>query len=102
MPVTLNENQYYMYRDKPLLRQGNTIYYGDMGDKFIIFMQILSNKTIKDEKGEDLEIPDVIMVQLISTDTSKPINERTTKQIVKKGLLDAMDVGITWLEGYNK
>ena len=38
------KNDFLMYKDKPLVRKGNTIYYGNMSDKYVIMFQILSTK----------------------------------------------------------
>ena len=41
------------------------------------------------------------MVQLVSTDKSKSVSERTVKQYMKNGLYDAMDIGTYWLNKLN-
>ena len=45
-------------------------------------------------------MPDQIYVQLLSTDTSKPMSARVVKDIMRSGLSDALDMGIAWLERY--
>ena len=52
-----------MYRGKPLVRSGNTLYYGDMSDEYVIMMQILSTKEFDGE-----QIADKVQVQLMLTD----------------------------------
>ena len=37
------KNDFLTYKGKPLVRNGNTIYYGDMNDDFVIMMRILSS-----------------------------------------------------------
>jgi hypothetical protein len=96
------EGQNLMFRGKPLLREGNTFCYGSMSDKYVLFMMVLSNKTVKDEKGNDVEVPDKIILQVLSTDTSKPPHERVVKQFDRNGLFDAMDIGLIWLDRLNK
>ena len=39
---------YLMYKDRPLVREGDTICYGDMTEKYILVMDIMS---YKDEGG---------------------------------------------------
>lgn len=93
--------QYLVYRGKPLVREKNAICYGSMEDKHILFMLILSMK--KAESFEDgTEVPDAILVQILSTDTSKPAHERVVKQFNKNGLYDAMDIGLVWLDKLNE
>ena len=81
------------YKNKPLVRMGNTIYYGDMRDKFVVMMTILSNH---DEDG--MNFSDKIMIQLLSTDASKPITERFIKKSEKNGLYNALDIASIWLD----
>ena len=95
------EGQNLVFRGKPLLREGNTFCYGSMSDKYVLFMMVLSNKTVKDENGKDIEVPDKILLQVLSTDTSLPPHERVVKQFDKNGLFDAMDMGLIWLDRLN-
>ncbi len=87
------DNQFLTYKGHPLVRGGNTIYYGDMADEFVCVLQILSNKT---ENGE--EVPDKIQIQLMKTDPNVPILERIVKNTEKRGLYNAMDYASIWLE----
>jgi len=83
------EGKYLMYKGKPLVREKNVIIYGDMREKYYLFMMILSTKTV----GET-ETPDKILIQILSTDGKQTI----IKQGEKSGLYDALDVGSIWLE----
>lgn len=95
----MNENQipvkgkYLEYKGKPLVREANTICYGNMTDKHILIMTILSEKT---QGGH--EVPDKVLVQVMNTDKSKPEPERIVKQDIKKSLFEAFDIGMIWLE----
>ena len=88
-----DKKQFLMYKGKPLVRSGNTLYYGDMADKCVIMMQILSTKTIK-----DLTVADKVQVQLLSTDPDLRMKDRIRKKSEKSGLYNAMDIGAIWLE----
>ncbi|MDL2253619.1 hypothetical protein LJC49_06030 [Ruminococcaceae bacterium OttesenSCG-928-I18] len=81
------------YKKHPLVRSKNEMYYGDMGDPYVVFMQILSTKK---ENGQ--EMPDKIMVMLLSTDESLPPKDRIKKQSVKNGLYNALDFASIMLE----
>ncbi|MBE6573426.1 MAG: hypothetical protein E7652_03430 [Ruminococcaceae bacterium] len=96
------QGEYLMYCDKPFVRQNNTICYGDMNDDYVLFMMILTNKTVEGAGGKKVEIPDQILVQIISTDLNKKPAERVAKQFNKSGLYDAMDIGLIWLDKLNK
>ena len=51
----LVEGKYLMYKDKPLVREGDTICYGDMSEKCILVLEIMSYKKVGNE-----DIPDDI------------------------------------------
>ncbi len=95
------EGQNLVFRGKPLLREGNTFCYGSMSDKYVLFLMVLSNKTVKGDDGKDIEIPDKIIVQVLNTDTKLPPHERVVKQFDRNGLFDAMDIGLVWLDRLN-
>ena len=42
-----------MYRGKPLVRSGDTIYYGNMTDKYVIKIDIKTKKTVEDMQVAD-------------------------------------------------
>jgi hypothetical protein len=81
--------KYLMYKEKPLVREGDTICYGDMNEKCILVLEIMSYKKVGDE-----EIPNDILIQIIdSKDPTKII-----KQGKKNGLNDAFSIGMVWLD----
>ena len=81
--------KYLMYKDRPLVREGNTICYGDMSEKCVLILEIMS---YKEENGE--QVPGKIIVQVLdSKDQTKII-----KQGIKEGLYDAFSMGVVWLE----
>ena len=83
------EGKYLVYKNRPLVREGNTICYGDMTDKCILILEIMS---YKEESGN--KVPDKILVQVIdSKDPTKII-----KQGAKDGLYNAFSIGVVWLE----
>ena len=48
---------FLMYKGRPLVRSGNTLYYGSMAEKYVIVMQILSTKDENDMKmAEKIQI----------------------------------------------
>ncbi len=85
--------QFLTYKGRPLVRGGNTIYYGNMSDEYVCVLQIL---TTKEENGEQL--PDKVQVQLLKTDPEIPIMERFVKNGERRGLYEAMDMATIWLE----
>lgn len=83
----LLEGKYLMYKGKPLVREKNVIVYGDMEDKYYLFLMIL---TEKDAGGT--KTPDSILIQVLDTDG------KIIKQGQKNGLYNAFDIGTIWLE----
>ena len=88
--------KYLMYKGKPLVREKNAICYGSMEDKYILFLIILTNKKIG-----DAEVPDRVIVQVISTDPAASADKKLYRQGEKQGLYDAFDIGLIWLERAN-
>ncbi len=85
----LVEGKYLVYLDRPLVREGNTICYGDMSEKCILVLEIMSQKEVNGKK-----MPKDILIQVIdSKDPTKII-----KQGKKEGLYDAFSIGLAWLD----
>ena len=87
------ESPFLLYKGRPLVRSGNTLYYGSMSEKYVIVMQILSTK---DEN--DITMADKIQIQLMLTDPVVRMKDRIAKKSEKSGLYNAMDLGSIWLE----
>ena len=87
-----NKNEFLEYKGRPLVRQGDDIYYGDMSNKFHIYMMIMS-----EEETEHGTIPNRIMVQLLDSNTKIP-----KEQKILTSLKDAFDFADAWLERYNR
>ncbi len=87
------KNEFLMYKNRPLVRKGNTIYYGSLSDDFVLMLQILSTKDV-----DGTEMPDRVSVQLINTDPNVRPHDRIAHKTEKKGLYSALDIGRTWLE----
>lgn len=85
--------EFLTYKGKPLVRNGNTLYYGHMSDDFVIMMTIGSTK-----KEGELDIADKITISLINTDPNVRPKDKIVKKSEKNGLWAAMDIGSIWLE----
>ncbi|MGM9664985.1 MAG: hypothetical protein ACI3XX_00405 [Eubacteriales bacterium] len=82
----MDKPQYIEYKGLPLVREGDVICYGDLSEKYMLLLNILTKKA----DGE----PDAILVQICHTDDRQKIE----KQSFKNGLYDALDLGVEWLE----
>ncbi len=87
------QKKFPMFKDKPLVRSGNVLYYGDMADKFVVRMEIESTK-----KVGDLDVADKVTVQLMSTDQELSKRKRLIKSSKKDGLFAAVDIAEVWLK----
>ncbi len=84
-------SEFLTFQDKPLVRKGNTIYFGDLSEKYVIRLEILSS-----HKEGDLDVADRIKVELIKNDSDKLDN--VTKSTEKNGFGEAMHFATTWLD----
>ena len=89
------QGKFIEYKGRPLVREGNEIYYGFMSEKFYLFMMIMSEKKAA---RLDVQIPDKILVQILPTDGSGKVE----KQKMVSGLFEAFDLGTAWLERANR
>ena len=80
-----------VYKGHPLRRKDNLIYYGSMADKYIIMMQVMSTKKVK-----DLDVANKVVVQLQLTDPDLKSRDRVVKKSEKDSLYAAMDVAAVW------
>lgn len=87
------KKKFLMYKGKPLVRSGKTIYYGFMSDPYVVIIQITSTREVK-----GVEVADRVIVQLVNTDPDVRMKDKIVKKAERKGLYSAMDIGCIWLE----
>ena len=78
--------KYLEYRGWPLVREENTICYGDMNEKCILILEIMSYT----DKG----LPGKILIQIV--DSKDPT--KIYRQGDKVGLYEAFNLGVIWLD----
>ena len=81
------------YKGHPLQRKDNIIYYGSFADKYIVMLQILDTKKVK-----DLDVATKVSVQLLLTDPPIKSRDRIVKKSEKDSLYTAIDIAVVWLE----
>ena len=81
------------YKGHPLRRKDNMIYFGSMSDKYIILLQIMDSKKVK-----DMDVATKVSVQLQLTDPEIKSRDRVVKKSEKESLYSAMDVASVWLD----
>ncbi|MBQ6543915.1 MAG: hypothetical protein IJL77_05960 [Clostridia bacterium] len=83
-----------MYKGKPLVRSGNTIYYGYMDQPLVAIMQIASTKEFQGQ-----EVADKVYVQLFKTDPAiTKLKDKIVKKAERIGLYSALELSTIWLE----
>lgn len=82
------------YKGRPLRRKDSVIYYGSMADPYIIMLQVMEQKKLKD----DLNMASKVSVQLQLTDPNAKGRDRIVKKSEKENLYQAMDVATVWLD----
>ncbi len=86
------KSKFLTYKGKPLVRNGNTLYYGNASENYVIMMQILATKPVG-----DVEVASKVSIQLLNTDPNVSARERIVKSSEKKGLYAALDIAEVWL-----
>lgn len=81
------------YKNRPLVRCNNEIYYGSMSAPSVVFIQVLTTK----EQG-GTQVADKVQVVLLSTDSTKSPRDRILKSSARSGLFSALDIGSIWLD----
>lgn len=87
------KESFLTYKGKPLVRNGNIVYYGNMSDKYVVMMQVMNTAKVK-----DMEVAGTVLVQLMSTDEELRARDRIIKKTEKDGFYNAIDIGSIWLE----
>jgi len=81
------------YKGHPLRRKENLIYFGDMSDPYIVQLQIMDTKKVK-----DMDVATRVSVQLQLTAPDIKSKDRVVKKSEKDSLYAAMDLAAIWLE----
>ena len=89
--------EFLRYKGRPLVRSGDTLYYGSMGDKCVAHLQIKSNK-----QDHGLNMADKVVIQLISTDETLPLKDRMLNKAERDGLYEALSIASIWMDRHNK
>jgi len=81
------------YKDRPLVRCGDEIYYGNMTDKYIILFKVLSSKTVGDQ-----QVPDKVQIQMLYTDPDIKGKGKIIRSSEKNSMTVALELATAWLD----
>lgn len=86
------KSDFFTYKGYPLVRCNDTIYYGNMYDKYVIMMMI-----IEKEKVNDMEMAKKIRVCKMATDEKLNPMEAIVKNTEESSLYNALVTAYSWL-----
>lgn len=81
------------FRGVPLVKKGDTLYYGDPSGKFLILLKILEK-----EKVNELDVSTSVDIELVMNNPALSEKERLIKKAHREGLYKALDIAEIWLE----
>lgn len=87
------EPKFLTYKNRPLVRCGKTLYYGNMSEPYVVMLQICNTRMIGDK-----EVAGRVTVQMLNTDPAVRPRERIAKKCERQGLYQAMDIASIWLD----
>ena len=93
------DEKFLSYKGKPLVRCGNTIYYGNMSDPFVVKMEIKSTKAVEGKAaGGNPEVADKVRIQLLTTNPDVSPKRQILKVGDREGIYMALDTACYWLD----
>ena len=85
---------YFTYKSRPVVRKGQTIYYGSMAEPYVVMMNVVS-----EEEQAGVMTASAIKCYLMKTDkTLNPI-QAITKSAERPSLYEALELAAAWLKG---
>jgi len=87
------KSPFWLYKGHPLVRCGDTIYYGSLADPFVVMLKIATTKEVK-----GLQVADKVNVWLMNTDPDLNPMECIQQRCERRGLYNAIDIASIWLE----
>lgn len=89
-------NNFFMYKDYPLVRCGKQIYYGYMSEPYVVMMEVTHESQV-----DSMSVADEIKVYMMSTKEANPMKAIVNN--AKRGtLLEAVELGNAWLKRSEK
>ena len=84
------KGSYLYYKNKPLVREKDTICYGDFSERCVLLFEIMS---YTEKNG--LKVPGKILIQVLESETGAIL-----KQADKNGQHEAFTYGMFWYEKF--
>lgn len=84
---------FFEYKGKPLVRCKDTIYYGNITDKYVFKIESKNFKDVNDTK-----VATSVNVEMINMDDDISNSKKIVKISEKSGLYPALEIANIWLE----
>ena len=78
------------YKNRPLVREKDTICYGDFSERCVLIFEIMSYV-----EKDGVKVPGKVFIQILESESGKIL-----KQADKEGMYDAFTYGIFWYEKF--
>ncbi len=83
-----------MYKNYPLVRKGNEMYFGYMSDPYVVYLKVETS-----QKQQDIVVSKSIKFYQMSTDFNNPLPVQNAE---RDNLYEALDVALVWLKRANR
>ncbi len=92
LPEKGEKTKFFMYRGLPLVRNKDTLYYGNMYDPYVVMLQIMGK-----EKQNGIEVAKSVQLYKMATDEKLSPIEAIVKKGQRNSLYEAVDMAYVWL-----
>lgn len=90
--ATAKKKKLLTYKGKPLIRIGDRIFYGNLADKYILVLDVIETKDVKDVKAATK-----VKIQLMDN-TGELGKGQVYRKTERENLYKAIDIGEWWLQ----
>ncbi|MBR1385125.1 MAG: hypothetical protein IJ555_15155 [Ruminococcus sp.] len=87
------KNGFFTYKGLPLVRKGNQLYFGNMYDEFIVWIEIKSTENVG-----GIDVANQVTIRKMATDPKVPPTEAIVKSAKKESLYEALEYACAWLK----
>jgi hypothetical protein len=85
---------YFTYKSRPVVRKGQTIYYGSMAEPYVVMMNVVS-----ETEQAGVMTASAIKCYLMKTDKDLNPIQAITKSAERPSLYEALELAAAWLKG---
>lgn len=91
-----DKKQFLEYKSRTLVRNGSTLYYGNVDGKYVAKMEVLESK-----KVNDLDVATKVHVEMLETSDDMTTGQKILKTSDRDGIYPALDIANVWLDRAN-